>query len=313
MNLRDALDNLRDVPAAVAGISLAGTRDVAAKGADEVSCFRIASLTKAFTSTAVVRSLLSRGVPLDTPAITLLPGFEADWEAEKSIDVAQVLGQVTGLRESVSAADVASLSVEEAARLVVRAGSERPPGERWSYYNGNYFLAGAILSALDGTSFANALAQRLLEPWGISRTSFDRPDGSVGGWDGPAALPPIDYPAARRPSGGLWSNVPDLLTLGEGLIRDKAVLGTIRARQTREQDPMAYGLGWALGPGGQMYTNGRLPGYRAAMLLIPDKEYVSVILTSQQQALPAAAKLLSDLQKPLTGDDVSAALDEFAA
>ncbi|MFI5890124.1 hypothetical protein ACIA5D_08385 [Actinoplanes sp. NPDC051513] len=65
------------------------------------------------------------------------------------------------------------------------------------------------------TSFEKALAQRLLEPWGISRTSFDMPDGSVGGWDGPAALPPIDYPEARRPSGGLWSNVPDLLALGE--------------------------------------------------------------------------------------------------
>ncbi|WP_433362483.1 serine hydrolase domain-containing protein [Actinoplanes sp. CA-142083] len=313
MDLRDALDDLRDVPAAVAGTSLAGTRDVAAKGTGEVSCFRIASLSKSFTSTAVVLAMLSHGVPLDTFAKTLLPDLAADWQARADISVAHVLGQVTGLRESVTAANVAPLPLEEAARLVVRAGSERAPGDRWSYYNGNYFLAGAILSALDGTSFEKALATRLLEPWGMSRTGFGTPEKAVTGWDGREALPPIDYPPARRPSGGLWSSVPDLLSLGEGLLHDRNVLTAIRSRQTQEQDPMAYGLGWALGPSGQMYLNGRLPGYRAAMLLVPDREYVSVILTSQQQALPEAARLLSDLQKPLTGDDLSAALDDFAA
>jgi CubicO group peptidase (beta-lactamase class C family) len=313
VTLRDALHDLRDVPAAVAGTSHRGVREIAAKGTDEVSCFRIASLTKTFTSAAVVLALRSRGVPLDTPAPALLTGFEADWQASKTINVAEILAQVTGLRESVTAANVASLPLGEAARLVVRAGSERPPGERWSYYNGNYFLAGAILSALEGAPFEKALASRLLDPWQLSRTTFDTPANPVRGWDGPVALPPIDYPPSRRPSGGLWSTVPDLLTLGERLIRDEDLLATISSRQTQVQDPMAYGLSWALGPGGQMYVNGRLPGYRAAMLLVPAEEYVSVILTSQQQALPAVAKLLSDLQKPLTGDDLSTALDEFAA
>jgi hypothetical protein len=76
---------------------------------------------------------------------------------------------------------------------------------------------------------------------------------------------------------------------------------------------MPYGLGWALGPSGQMYLNGRLPGYRAAMLLLPDKDFAAVVLTNQQQALPAAARALSDLQQPLTGDDLAAAIDAFAA
>jgi CubicO group peptidase (beta-lactamase class C family) len=313
VDLRDALDELRDVPAAVAGVSVAGARDVAAKGTDEFSCFRIASLTKAVTSAALVLALRSRGVPLDTPAITLLPALGPGWRARTDITVAQILGQVAGLRESVTAANVASLPLAEAARLVVRAGSERVPGARWSYYNGNYFLAGAILAALDDTTFEKALAARLLGPWGMSRTGFATPAKAIGGWDGPEALPAIDYPPSRRPSGGLWSCVPDLLSLGEGLLREPAALAAIRRRQTTEHDPMAYGLGWALGPSGQMYLNGRLPGYRAAMLLIPDREYVSVVLTAQQRALPAAANLLSDLQRPLTGDDLSAAVDEFAA
>ena len=75
---------------------------------------------------------------------------------------------------------------------------------------------------------------------------------------------------------------------------------------------MTYGLGWALEPTGQMYVNGRLPGYRAAMLLLPDYDYISVMLTNQQTALPVTARVLSDLQRPLTGDELSTAINAFA-
>jgi D-alanyl-D-alanine carboxypeptidase len=47
--------------------------------------------------------------------------------------------------------------------------------------------------------------------------------------------------------------------------------------------------------------------------MIPDKGYVSVLVTNQQRALPAVARALSDLQQPLTGDDVATAIDRFAA
>jgi D-alanyl-D-alanine carboxypeptidase len=105
--------------------------------------------------------------------------------------------------------------------------------------------------------------------------------------------------------------VSDLLALGEGLIGDRALLEDIRRPRTTPDDPMTYGLGWALGPSGQMYLNGRLPGYRTAMLLVPDKDYVSVLLTNQQRALPALARVLSDMQRPLTGDDLATAIDRF--
>lgn len=69
---------------------------------------------------------------------------------------------------------------------------------------------------------------------------------------------------------------------------------------------MLYGPGWALGPSVQMYLNGRLPGYRAAMLLIPDEDYVSVVVTNQQHTLRATARFLSDIlgdmQHPLTNE-----------
>ena len=49
------------------------------------------------------------------------------------------------------------------------------------------------------------------------------------------------------------------------------------------------------------------------MLLIPDKDHVSVVVTNQQHALRATARVLSDMQQPLTNDDVATATDRFAA
>ncbi|MFI9101804.1 serine hydrolase domain-containing protein [Streptomyces fildesensis] len=313
--------SLRDVPAVAAGVSVAGARTTATRGPLAVtaeSCFRIASLTKVFTSTALVRTLRDKGVPLGTPVVELLPGLAPDWRADESLTIEQILGQVSGLSESVDAATVMALgdgdgALLEAARLVVRAGNEREPGERWSYYNGNYILAGSILAALSGTTFESALKGDLLDRWGLARTGFETSTASVTGWNGTTELPLLGYPRTRRPSGGLWSSVPELLAVGEGLLADQALLEEISRPRTRSGDPMAYGLGWALGRSGQMYLNGRLPGYRAAMVLVPDRDYVSVALANQQTALPALARLLSDMQQPLTGDDIANVVNDFAA
>jgi CubicO group peptidase (beta-lactamase class C family) len=52
-----------------------------------------------------------------------------------------------------------------------------------------------------------------------------------------------------------------------------------------------------------------------AVELLPEHGHghASVVLTNQEQALPAVAKVLSDGQRPLTGDDLTRAIDSFAA
>jgi CubicO group peptidase (beta-lactamase class C family) len=282
------------------------------------SPYRIASLTKAFTSAATVLALAERAIPLSTPAIELLPSLAPDWRADPAITVEQLLAQIAGLRESVDGAAVAALgdgpyAIQEGARLVVRAGNERAPGERWSYYNGNYFLVGAILAGVSGASYEDALAGALLHPWNVSRTGFQTPAAVVEGWDGQTLLPVEAYPRGRRPSGGLWSCVDDLLGFAERLLDHAFLLEQTRRPRTRADDPMSYGLGWAIGASGQLYLNGRLSGYRTAALLIPDHGYASVALANRTDALPEIARLLSDLQHTLTGDDLTTEIDAFAA
>ncbi len=322
MTLVDVFDRWPDdISAAVLGTSSAGRWSVAGTGRFDVdgsSTFRIASLTKTLTSAALICELRSQGIPLETPAIDLLPDLAPDWRADRTLTVADLLGQVAGLRESVDAPMALAAGEDDdaitvVARMVVSAGSERDPGTRWSYYNGNYFLAGAILAQLHGSTYETALAELILDPWQLTQSTFDRPSDAINGWDGPLELPGYAYPRARRPSGGLWSSVDDLLTFAEHILADDALLDVIGRRRTRADDPMAYGLGWAIGPSGQLYLNGRLPGYRAALLLVPDHDFACVSVASDEDALPLIAASLSRQQLPLTGDDLTEAIDSFAA
>ncbi|MEY9927342.1 D-alanyl-D-alanine carboxypeptidase [Catenulispora sp. GP43] len=311
----------------VVGVSREGLRTVETDGpldADGSSVFRIASLTKPLTAAATVRAFAQHGIPLTTPAIELLPALAADWRADAAITVEQLLAQVSGLCESVDGATVAALGqgpdvLTEAARLVVRAGNDREPGESWSYYNGNYFLVGCLLAAVTGSAYEQALDTMLLAPWGLAHTGFATPATGlrgeyalITGWDDQTPLPVEDYPRGRRPSGGLWSCADDYLSFAEHLLDDPALLDEIRRPRTRAEDRMTYGLAWALGPSGQMYLNGRLNGYRSAVLLAPEHGYASVALGNQTQLLPRMAKRLSDLQRGLTGDDLAVELDAFA-
>lgn len=304
---------------AVIAISTAGDRRVGAAGPVTIdSPFRIASLTKPLTAAATLMAMGAHGVGLDTAVADLLPALRRDWRADRDLTLGEVLSQTSGLQATVSGQEVAGLgggddAILEAARLVVRAGNSRRPGSEWEYYNGNYFLAGAVLEALTGTTYEQAMSRLLLRPWGMTATTFVEPEDLTPGVENGSEVPRKPYPRGRRPSGGLCSSAADLLTFGEHLLDSADLLGQVRRVRTATADPMRYGLGWAIAPSEQLYLNGRLPGYRTVLMLLPDHELVAVALTANTNALPAAARVLSDIQVGLTGDDLADLIDRFAA
>ncbi len=322
MSAREDIDvePLRAVAgSAVVGTSSGGVRTTAAVGsATLVSPFRIASLSKPFTAVATALAAENAGIGLDAAVLDVLPQLRTDWSADHGLTIAEALSQTSGLSPTVTAEDIAGLGddddvFDEAARLVVRAGNARPRGRRWEYYNGNYFLAGAVIATLTGETYESAMEALVLRPWGLATTSFTAPADLTPGIDQGERAAATTYPRGRRPSGGLCSTVEDLLTFGEHLLGDPHLLRTVRTVRTPAEDPMRYGLGWAVGPSGQMYLNGRLPGYRAALMLLPANNLVGAALAADSDSLPAAARTLSDLQHELTGDDLTEAISTFAA
>jgi CubicO group peptidase (beta-lactamase class C family) len=151
----------------------------------------------------------------------------------------------------------------------------------WSYANSGYWLTGLLCAQRAGSTYEDAVASRILGPLGLESTSFDEPDleGS-----GPGAANGGPYPRARRPSGGLVSNVHDLLRFGQ------AHLDTPASARLRIVHGKPIGGVYGLGLFGQRVGGvevwghpGSYGGFESSLLVIPDRDAVFVGLTASSR------------------------------
>ena len=150
--------------------------------------------------------------------------------------------------------------------------------QAWSYSNAGYWLAGRLCAQATGTTYEEAVAQRILRPLGLEATSFEGPPG-VPGTGRDAEEGP--YPRARRPSGGLISTVPDLLRFGRHHLATSA---SARMRIVHgKPSGGVYGLGLSgerIGGVDVWGHPGSYGGYQSQFLLVPDRDAVFVGLTN---------------------------------
>ena len=144
----------------------------------------------------------------------------------------------------------------------------------WSYSNAGYWEAAA---GFDG-EYSDALRELVLEPLGLRNTGFETPaDAVLGTLPGDVEADP-SYPVERRPSGGLWSTVGDLVEYGLAHCRDwedlhAPVVEALGAR---------YALGWWVRDG-MLDHEGSVGGYQSLLLLVPDRPLVLAVLTNSWQ------------------------------
>lgn len=246
-----------DVPAAAVGVSLGGSDETAALGCEPKSLFRIASVTKPFTALLALQLLELEG------------GTDGIWAPD--VRVRHLLSHTSGYDCEVD--DVSSVE-----RVL-----EQLPGVRrwvgveqvWSYSNAGYWVTGILCARAAGSSFEDALAARVVGPLGLEATSFGEAD--VPG-TGLAAEGDGIYPPARRPSGGLASNVPDLLRFGRALLREPR-LRIVHGKPVGG----VYGLGLQgerVGGVDVWGHGGSWGGYQSSLLIVPERDAVFVGLTN---------------------------------
>ncbi|WP_327010292.1 beta-lactamase family protein [Dactylosporangium sp. NBC_01737] len=194
--LQAALDELRDLGAAGAqGQVSAGRRETAARSgvADLASgapmpvagAFRIGSDTKTFVSVVVLQLAGERRLSLDDSVERWLPGTVAgNGNDGRRVTVRQLLQHTSGIANYTG--DMAALGSQEGflahrfdhyepAELVALAMRHRPafePGTHWDYSNTNYVLAGMVVKAVTGQSWAEQVHRRIVGPLGMRGTFF---------------------------------------------------------------------------------------------------------------------------------------------
>ena len=189
-------------------------------GADTV--FRIASMTKSFTASAVLALRDSGVLRLDDPVTDFVPelrgqpGVTAD---SPVISLRHLLTMTAGFPTDDPWGDrQQGTPLPDFAAILARG--VRPawaPGTRFEYSNLGYAVLGRVIAAVAQADYADFVRDRILGPLAMTRTGFEAaefdPAGLARGYArGPGGWTEVtpDRYGAFAPMGGVFSSVRDL-------------------------------------------------------------------------------------------------------
>ncbi|MBG0565688.1 serine hydrolase domain-containing protein [Actinoplanes aureus] len=140
---------------------------------------RVGSITKTFTATVILQLAGEGRLGLDDPIGRFVPDLVPD-DLATGVTVRMLLNHTSGIADydTVLFPDLAAMErlrhVTIPPSRLVALGLSEPrtgaPGERWSYSNTNYILAGVILERITGRSAESEFARRIIRPLGLRNT-----------------------------------------------------------------------------------------------------------------------------------------------
>lgn len=139
---------------------------------------RIASITKPFTATLIMKLIEEGKLSLDDTVEKWLPGAIP---AGSRITVRMLLNHTSGLtdHEDVQEFDEQNLAnperewtSKEILAISNKYGLKFEPGEKYEYCNTGYYILGMIIEKVTNDTVENQMQQRFFKPLGMSRTSI---------------------------------------------------------------------------------------------------------------------------------------------
>lgn len=261
---------------------------------------RIASITKTFTATVVLRLVDEGALGLDDPLERYVPGIPNG----DLITLRQVLGMTAGIFDFVGDPAIAAaydrdplmpFAPEQAIGIIRRYPADFEPGAQVRYSNSNYVLLGLIIERVTGQTAAAAITDRVIAPLGLANTSFpdtpEMPEPYAHGYNGAASGDPLrdatrSNPAVPWTAGAMVSTLADLRTWAEALAGGTLLSeATQRERLTWGSFPgegldVRYGLG-VMQVNGLVGHNGGIPGYSSWMVHAPEEGATIVVVTNR--------------------------------
>jgi CubicO group peptidase (beta-lactamase class C family) len=193
---------------------------------DSKALYRIASITKTITATAVMQLRDEGRLALDDPAISYLPELGAAQSPLGPIEgltIRRLLSHESGLQSEPPGTDWSVIGyLDDPALTLARAdeiATRVPVHTQWKYSNLAFQLLGEIVARVSGVPYPKYIRSKLLGPLGMTSTSLDplppRLRARVATGYEPRFLSDELDLAPHEASffgaeGGLWSSVEDL-------------------------------------------------------------------------------------------------------
>jgi D-alanyl-D-alanine carboxypeptidase len=246
--------------------------------------FRIASITKTFTATAVLQ-LVEQGKLSKSDTLSK---WYPDYPNAEQITVEDLLRMRSGIAESYPLADISTEDMIE--RSASRGGQFATPGQRTKYTDVNYVILGEIVEKVSGKDLGTHTTQTILEPLGMENTIYPANDdlpGDLHGYSRDISTGELKdttnfNPAPFGGAGAMISDISDLKRWAEAVCTGKLLEPqTHRSRlQTRPIEGWSaqaeYGEG-IVKMGSFCGHPGIVPGFNSEMWYLPQKDAIIVI------------------------------------
>jgi CubicO group peptidase (beta-lactamase class C family)/D-alanyl-D-alanine dipeptidase len=269
------------------------------------TAYRVGSVSKLFTDLAVMQLVEAGRLDLDAPVEKLLPEFRPGNPFQVPITPRQLMSHRSGLVREPPVGHYFDPDPPPLAQVIRSLASTTlvfEPGKRTKYSNAGIAVVGAVVERVRGEPFAQAIAHALLEPLGMSRSSFApgpaladaTARGMMWSYDG-RAVPTPTFLLGTGPAGNLVSTVTDLgrflsflfadgRSAGGGVIVKPATLRLmIEPQFAKPGESPGFGLGFSLSE----LDNKRCIGHRGAvygfateLAALTDAKLGSVVITT---------------------------------
>jgi CubicO group peptidase (beta-lactamase class C family) len=296
-----ALGIVHDGAVTVRGLGVTNLEDPLPVTAHTV--FPIASISKTFAATMVMRLVEQGKIDLRAPVRKYLPDFRVRDEAvSRDVTVWHLLTHTGGWEGQVSGPDRGEETLKNFVASITDLMQVAPPEAAWSYNNAGFSIAGRVIEAVTGMSINRAVRELVFQPLGLEHAGTTAGDfitqrfaaGHSVREGAPALMRPFS-PSVSVTAGGVGLCITDLLAyarfhMGDGTsakgerILQRASLELMRTAQMQKQSTDdAIGISWHLRSVGPVRTashGGTLGGHILLLEIVPERDFVIAILTN---------------------------------
>ncbi len=269
--------------------------------ATSLTLFRLGSISKPITATAVLQ-LWERGkLDLDAPVQKYCPAFQ---QKESPITTRQLLGHLGGIRHYSpdgkgdvpvdSARHFASM--QESLQLFANDPLVAQPGTKFNYSTYGYTLVGCVLEGAASEKFIDYLRKNIFQPARMEQTRDDdfftvishRTRWYHKDTSGVVRNAGVLDSSYKIPGGGIISSADDMAKFEAALLADKLLKRGTRdlmwtSLKTADGKQTGYGLGWGILDKFGLHTlahTGGQQGTSTAFAVVPSRNAGVVVLSN---------------------------------
>ena len=312
------------VPGVAIGVISGGTTITRALGVTNVedplpvtahTVFPIASISKTFAATAMMRLVEQGKVDLRAPVRKYIPEFRVrDSIVSRDVTVWHLLTHLGGWEGQVSGPDRGTETLKNFLTTIPDLMQVAPPGAAWSYNNAGFSIGGRVIESVTGNPINRSIRDLVFTPLGLEHAGTTAGEFIVQRFaaghvtrNGVPTLQRPFTPSASVTAGGVGLCITDLMTyakfhMGDGMVNGAPVLTreTLRAMQTAQAAKQAtddsIGIAWHMRRLGDVRTfshGGTLGGHILLLEIVPERDFAIAILTNSSSGW----RLIQDVER----------------